>query len=134
MYLGYISVQDYPLQPNSTIADIKIVSELLSMCLLMNACGIFYAVYYLKEVPRQEDTSNGENEWMNDNAIEMGEPRVQIQSKITVKYSEIFNLNILKDGLRVVVRKRKYNGRSVVILLFIMAILYNGVYSGWYSD
>lgn len=94
----------------------------------MNLCGIFYAIFYLKEVPLKAEIGCGEMELMNRNSVDKTENQLQTERK--VKCSDIFNTNILKEGLVVVTKKRKYNGRTVVLSLFFMSILYNGIFSG----
>lgn len=94
----------------------------------MNVCGIVYAIFYLKEVPEKDEIRCGEMELMNRNSI--GKIENQSLNERKVKYSEIFSVNMLKEGLNVVLRKREYNGRTVVLSLFLMTILYNGIFAG----
>lgn len=102
----------------------------------MNACGIMYAIYYLKEVPQRDEVAIGEMELINQDSVvnqnTKNESRHPSQPGIerTIKCSEIFNFKILKDSLSVVIRERKYNGRTVVLLLFLVTVIYNGIFSG----
>lgn len=95
----------------------------------MNICGILYVIYYLEEVPQKIDPAIGGIELMNQNSSENSKMKNRFQ-KEKVKCSEIFNTNVIRDGLRVILRKRQYNGRTVVLLLFLMTIIYNGIFSG----
>lgn len=130
--LGYISKKNWKcFQLNVEINSTLIVLELLLICLFMNACGIIYAIYYLKEIP-QRQIEIAELEPMNQHPVASenikDESRPQVAGK--VKCSEIFNFRILRDSLGVVIRKRKYNGRTVVVSLFLMTVIYNGIFSG----
>lgn len=107
------------------------VLELLSICLFMNACGIAYVTFYLKEVPQRAAPAIGEMELMNENSVASKIPKNdEVQVVRTVEWSEIFNFQILKDSLNVVIRKREYNGRTVVLLLFFITVLYTGIFAG----
>lgn len=96
----------------------------------MNVCGIVYAIYYLKEVPQRDEPTITEMEPMNENSDANPSTKNELQVKRQVECSEIFNFKILNDSLNVVIRKRKHNGRTVVLLLFLMTILYNGIFAG----
>lgn len=101
--------------------------------MVINICGIFYGIYYLIEVPNKIEATSGEMELINKNSMGNDETQVELPKMRTLKCSEIFTLNVLKDGVRVVVRKRNHNGRTVVVLLFLMTILYNGIFSGTHN-
>lgn len=95
----------------------------------MNGCGIVYAIFYLKEVAQQvETTIIAEMEPMNEENSVVIKNESQVDRN--VKCSEIFSFKTLQDSLNVVIRKRKHNGRTVVLLLFLMTILYNGIFTG----
>lgn len=90
-----------------------------------------YIVYYLKEVPRKQEPTVAELELMNKNSTvdenTKNEPDVSVGK---MKWSEVFNSEILRDSLNVVFRKRDYNARTVILLLFLVTLLYSGVFAG----
>ncbi len=96
----------------------------------MNVCGIVYAMFYLKEVPQRGEVElqTAEIELMN--TVEFQKNQHEPLAERRVRCSEIFNFQILRDSLNVVFRKREYNGRTVVLLLFLMTIVYNGIFAG----
>ncbi|XP_037030600.1 proton-coupled folate transporter-like [Bradysia coprophila] len=102
--------------------------KLLSICIFLNICGIVYAIDYLKEVPQRREPVAFEVELMNEYSTVDGNTKSDLVRE--VKFSEIFNFQILRDSLNVVFRKRDYNGRTVVLLLFLMTIVYNGIFAG----
>ncbi|KAG4070673.1 hypothetical protein HA402_013593 [Bradysia odoriphaga] len=110
------------------IADCIAHIELLSICVFLNICGIVYAIDYLKEVPQRQEPPVVEVELMNDYSTVDDNTKPDFVRE--VKFSEIFNFQILRDSLNVVFRTRDFNGRTVVLLLFLMTIVYNGISAG----
>lgn len=108
------------------------------MMVPVHILGLLYAIFYLKEVKRDESKNDAayDNQAMDvkelppDNStIEVDEPEKLSKSSKNACI-EFFDPRLANQCLKSFIKKREYGARSIIVLLMLMHFISNGVTQG----